>query len=125
MNSIKLFILILLLGISMAGCESFVDPNPDNQNPYSRILWDPAFAEGLMTNGYIRMPSTYSFNEVATDDAVSNNNANTYRRMATGELSALFNPLDSWANSYAAIYNLNYFFTRLIRSNGLAEPIPE
>lgn len=117
MNYIKIFILMLFFGISMAGCESFLDPNPDNQNPYSRLLWDPAFAEGLLTNGYTRLPGSgslpYTFDDVATDNAVSNDVQNPYRRMATGELSALYNPLDDWATCYAAIYNINYFMTMI------------
>ncbi len=111
MNYIKIFLLMLFLGISMVGCDTFLEPSPDNQNPYSRILKDAAFAEGLLTNGYVRIPTAYSLNDVATDDAVSNDNTNGYRRMATGELSSLYNPLDVWANAYAAIYNLNYFLT--------------
>lgn len=114
MNSIKVYIGLMLLGFFIGACE-MLEPGLDNQDGYDRILKDPAFCEGLLSDAHMRLPTAYSFNEVATDDAVSNENANVYRRMATGEWSSQFNPFNStdqgWAPSYASIYNINYFLT--------------
>ena len=67
-------------------------------------------AEGLLMNAYTRLPTnSYSFNDVATDDAVTNNKQNSFLQMATGQWSAMFNPMDQWNNSYTAILYLNKF----------------
>ena len=50
-------------------------------------------------------------NDVATDDAVTNNKLDSYLRMATGEWSALYNPVSNWDNSLLAILYINKFFT--------------
>jgi hypothetical protein len=59
-------------------------------------------------NGYARLPlGSYSFNDVATDDAVSNDPTNSYLLMATGKWSATNNPMDEWTGGFAAIQYLN------------------
>src|ERR1019366_5356590 len=59
-------------------------------------------------NGYARLPlGSYSFNDVATDDAVSNDPTNSYLLMATGKWSATNNPMDQWTGGFAAIQYLN------------------
>jgi len=112
MNSIRIYIILMFLGVFIGACD-MLEPGLDNQDGYDRLLKDPAFCEGLLSDAYIRLPTAYSFNEVATDDAVSNSNTDNYRRMATGEWSSQFNPFSStdqgWASSYSAIYNINFF----------------
>lgn len=61
-------------------------------------------------NAYTRLPTNgYSFNEVATDDAVTNNKFSPLLNMATGSWSAVNNPVEQWNNSYSAILYLNLF----------------
>jgi starch-binding outer membrane protein, SusD/RagB family len=104
-------ILVLFFGFGMSACEMLTEPDPDNQFTTERIFRDPAFAEGILLRGYRLLPTDYSFEEVATDDAVSNERGNSYLRMATGEWSPQFNPLDNWGTAYDAIFNLNYFLS--------------
>lgn len=104
-------LLVLILGLIMSACEMFTEPGLDNQFTEDRVFKDPAFAEGILLRGYVLLPTDYSFEEVATDDAVSNDRANQYLRMATGEWSPRFNPLDNWGTAYDAIFNLNYFLS--------------
>lgn len=104
-------LLVLFLGLSLSACELLTEPGLDNQFTDDRVLKDPAFAEGILLRGYRLLPTNYSFEEVATDDAVSNERGNGYLRMATGEWSAQFNPLDNWGTTYDAIFNLNYFLS--------------
>ncbi len=88
-------------------------PNPEqpaNQFQMDRVLNDPAFAEGIMLRGYIAIPNDYNFSEVATDDAVTNDVTSDYRRMATGEWSAIFNPISQW-ETYNEIFHLNFFLS--------------
>jgi len=102
--------LIILLASVMifSGCEDIFSP-ADQNNRSLDVIYDSApFAEGILMNGYVRLPSGgYSFNDVATDNAVSNDGGNNYLLMATGKWSSLNNPMDQWANSYSAIQYLN------------------
>ncbi|WP_418262480.1 hypothetical protein [Flavobacterium faecale] len=76
----------------MTSCQDFLEPIDENRLDFEFVSTDPASAEGLLLNGYARLENQYTFNEAATDDAVSNILNNGDRRMATGELAAQFNP---------------------------------
>lgn len=104
-------LLVLLLGLTMSACELFTEPGLDNQYTEDRVFKDPAFAEGILLRSYRLLPTDYRFEEVATDDAVTNERGNSFLRMATGEWSAQFNPLDNWGSAYDAIFNINYFLS--------------
>ncbi|MDA3928115.1 MAG: RagB/SusD family nutrient uptake outer membrane protein [Prolixibacteraceae bacterium] len=105
-------IILLALVVLFTGCEDLLTPANENNRGLEDIYEDPAFAEGLLLNGYVRLPSGgYSFNDVATDDAVSNNSYNGYLLMATGKWSALNNPVDKWTSALAAIQYLNIILT--------------
>ncbi len=101
-------IFIMVSVIILSGCKKILSPADENIRDLSEIYNDAAFAEGLLLNGYVRLPGgSYSFNDVATDNAVSNDPNNTYRLMATGKWSALNNPMDQWTTAFAAIQYLN------------------
>ncbi len=105
----NLFILLALFFI-FTGCEDLLSPADENNPTLENIYEDAAYAEGLLLNAYVFLPSgSYSFNDVATDDAVSNDPNNNYLAMATGGWSAMENPTSRWVNSYAAINYLNIF----------------
>jgi hypothetical protein len=100
--------ILLALVLVLTGCEDLLSPADENIQDLKAIYERAAFAEGLLLNGYIRLPSGgYSFNDVATDDAVSNNVDNDYRLMATGKWSSMNNPMDQWTGAFAAIQYLN------------------
>ena len=109
MKSKIIFSVFLIAGLFAGSCEKMLEPGLDNNYGYERLTKDPAFVEGLLTEAYLRMPSTYTFDDVATDDAVTNDKSNSFLRMATGEWSAQYNPIADWASAYAALYSLNYF----------------
>jgi len=99
---------ILAVVFVFSGCRKILSPADENNRQLSDIYDNAAFAEGLLLNGYARLPNgSYSFNDVATDDAVSNDPNNTYRQMATGNWSSINNPVDQWTESFAAIQYLN------------------
>jgi hypothetical protein len=65
-------------------------------------------------NAYTRLPTNgYSFNEVATDDAVTNDKFSPFLNMATGSWSAANNPVEQWTNSFTAISYLNLFLKQV------------
>jgi starch-binding outer membrane protein, SusD/RagB family len=105
----KLFLLIFV-GVVMAGCKKQLEPLDDNHRTKEDIYSDPYFAEGILMNAYSRIPTNgYSFNEVATDDAVSNDKFSRLLNMATGSWSATDNPIEQWTNAYTAIMYVNLF----------------
>ena len=70
----KNIFLILLIGILFASCADLIDPVIENNRDINATYIEPNFGLNLLTNGYSKMPDLYgfSFNEVATDDAVTN-----------------------------------------------------
>lgn len=112
MRLLKIFSLLLVLSLVFGACEEIMTPEDDNHSTVDRIYSDPSFGEGLLMTAYIKLPTNgLSFNEVATDDAVTNDKLNNYLRMATGEWSALFNPMNQWDNCNSAILYLNEFLS--------------
>src|SRR5687768_17157285 len=109
-NMCKKLLVLFLAGIVFAGCKKNLVPLDDNHRTLQDIYSDPFYAEGILMNAYNRIPTnTYSFTEVATDDAVTNDKFNPLLNMATGSWSAANNPVDQWNNSFSAIMYLNLF----------------
>jgi len=111
----KIYYLVLcVIIIGFQSCTDLLEPIDDNHATTERILNDPAFAEGLLMTAYTKLPTnSYSFNDVATDDAVSNDKFNGYLRMATGQWSAQYSPINIWANANEAIVYINNFIPQI------------
>ena len=108
MNKISIFFIGLIMVLS--GCEKFTEPAPQNNGNFENIYTEPNLAQGLLMNGYTRLPSNnWTFNDVATDDAVTNETNNNFRRVATGQWTSNFNPFDQWTNTRAGIQYINIF----------------
>ena len=102
--------MLLILSLSLGSCKKLLEPENDFHSTINRIYHDPAYAEGLLMTAYIKLPSTsLNLNDVATDNAVTNNILEPNRLMATGQWSAIYNPVDQWANCNSAILYLNDF----------------
>ncbi|MES2775680.1 MAG: RagB/SusD family nutrient uptake outer membrane protein [Bacteroidota bacterium] len=115
MMLIRNLLLILTMGVVLAACRKNLEPLDDNHRNLDEIYGDPYFAEGLLMNAYTRIPTNnatnngYSFSDVATDDAVTNDKFNPLLNMATGSWSAVNNPMDTWNGSFTAILYINLF----------------
>lgn len=103
--------LVVVCGMILTSCEKMLGPDDQNLSTPARLYREPAFAEGLLMNGYTSWRNNYILDEVATDDAVTNVKTSPYLRMATGEWSAIYNPMATWNNTYQAIWYLNYFLS--------------
>jgi len=69
---------------------------------------DKEFARGIIANAFMLLPySGSSISDVATDDAVSNDNTNSYLKMATGSWTSQNDPMSQWQNRYNAIQYCN------------------
>ncbi|HEX9153071.1 MAG TPA: RagB/SusD family nutrient uptake outer membrane protein, partial [Flavobacterium sp.] len=91
-------------------CDDLIEPAIENNRGLSDMYAEAEYAQGILLNAYTRLPNNgWSFSDVATDDAVSNDVSNNYRKVATGQWASNFNPLDQWTNSKAAIQYLNIF----------------
>lgn len=110
MRLLKIFSLLIVLPLFFGACKDLLEPENDNHSTVDRIYKDPAFAEGLLMTAYVKIPTnSIDFSDVATDDAVTNVKLNSYLRMATGEWSSLYNPVNEWDNCNSAILYLNKF----------------
>jgi len=106
----KYAIILLIIAIVFTGCEDLLEPADENNQTLQDIYNDAVFAEGILLNAYAWLPTNnYSFNDVATDDAVTNDKFSGYLNMATGQWSSINNPVDQWYNSYTVIVYLNRF----------------
>lgn len=106
----KKLLLSLVVGVVLASCKKNLEPQFDNHRTLQGIYADAGYAEGVLLNAYTRLPTNnFSFSEVATDDAVTNDKFSPLLNMATGSWSAANNPVDQWNNSFTAIMYLNLF----------------
>ncbi|WP_203258509.1 RagB/SusD family nutrient uptake outer membrane protein [Hyunsoonleella ulvae] len=109
MKNITKYITIMFVLISIISCDTILEPIDENRLDFDFVSSDPASAEGLLLNGYSRLTSQFSFSEAATDDAVTNQLSNSFKRMALGELNSQFNnPLARW-NNFESVLWLNKF----------------
>ena len=112
MRLLKIYSLLLILSLSFGACEKLLQPENDNHSTIDRIYSNPGVAEGLLMTAYVRIPTnSLSFNDVATDDAVTSNKLNQYLRMINGGWSALYNPVSQWDNCNTAILYINNFLS--------------
>lgn len=105
-------IMILLASVVLlSSCKDLLEPaieNNRNLDPDQYVPNDARFPFGILLNGYNRIPTNgWSFNDVATDDAVTNDQANGFLKMANGQWTANNNPVNQWTNAYAAIQYIN------------------
>ncbi len=109
MRRYKIFLISLIVPVMFGSCD-LLEPADDNHSTIERVYEDPSFGEGLLIRAYTYIPTNdYRYDEVATDDAVSNDRQNSYMRIATGEWSALYNPQSLWNNCNQGILYTNQF----------------
>lgn len=103
----NIFALIVIAALFMA-CDDLLSPAMENNRDLEAMYEEAAYAQGILLNGYTRIPTnSWSFSDVATDDAVSNDKSNGYLKMATGQWSSNNNPVEQWRNCFAAIQYMN------------------
>ena len=108
-KNIKYISLSLCLAASLSACDDLFDPALENNKDITEVT-DPLFARGLIDNAFLVLPyDGSSVSDVATDDAVSNDNDNNYKKMATGNWTSEMNPVNHWETRYHAIQYCNLF----------------
>lgn len=108
----KILSIGLMTTMLFTSCGDMFNPAIENNLELENTFNSPIYAQGLLLNGYTRVPTnSWSFNDVATDDAVTNNMESDFLKIATGQWTAINNPLDQWRNSKSAIQYLNTFLS--------------
>ncbi len=101
---------LIVIGLNFISCEKFLEPKPESNLSEEDIKSSAGFAEGLLLTAYYNLPSDYDFStDIASDDAVTNEKASVYQRMATGDWKSSNNPISKWETSYEQIYYINKF----------------
>ena len=108
---------IIILGLAttaLTACDDLFEPALENNQDITEMYNLPTFARGIIDNAFLTIPYDAEFNsdyctDVATDDAVSNDNEKDYKKMALGSWSSQNNPMNQWENRYHAIQYCNLF----------------
>ena len=105
-NIIKLVVLVFLF----TACDDMFEPALENNRGLDAMYNEPTYAQGILANAYILLPySSAPQSDVATDDAVTNDNENDYLAMATGSWTASTDPMSQWQSRRNAIQYINLF----------------
>lgn len=111
---LKYIILSTALLVGFSACDDLFEPAIENHKDEIDLENMPTWAVGLLGHAYISNPlgenaNSWKFTDVATDDAVSNDVGNNYRKMAAGSWRADNNPMDNWQYLRASWQYLNKF----------------
>ena len=92
---------IIILGLAttaLTACDDLFEPALENNQDITEMYNLPTFARGIIDNAFLTIPYDAEFNsdyctDVATDDAVSNDNDKDYKKMAMGTWTSQNNPM--------------------------------
>lgn len=112
-KNIKILLVSAVALASFSSCDEMFEPALENNLGIDYMTKDASYAEGVLGNGYTRIPCRdFPFSEVATDDAVSNDAGNSYRRLTAGAWTSDNNPAERWRDCRSAIMYLNLFLSK-------------
>lgn len=109
------YLFIFLTSLFLYSCENFLEPLTDTRVNEEQLMKDPAWLEGLLMKAYASLPNNYNaFDlDVASDNAVTNQQASSITTMATGGWKASVDPISVWGNDYEMIRHLNLFLDKV------------
>ena len=118
-NKVGAVVLGLILAMGFTSCNDLFEPAIENHLGSEYMYEHPDYADGVLGNAYTRLPNgSYPFTEVATDDAVTNDATNSYRKMtAVDNWTSNNNPVETWRNCRAAIQYINLFLANADKVN--------
>ena len=110
---LKNIFLLSVATVALTACDDLFQPAIENNQDITKMYTDPEFARGIMDNANLVLPyeeNPTNTTDVATDDAVSNNIDNNYKKMASQSIwTSQNNPINQWETRYHAIQYLNLF----------------
>lgn len=112
-------VLGLALSIGLTSCDDMFEPAIENHLGFEYMYDHPDYADGVLGNAYTRLPNReYRFNDVATDDAVSNDATESLRKMTgVDSWTSSNNPVEAWRDCRAAIQYINLFLANVDKVN--------
>lgn len=113
-NIIKYFTAASIM-LGFASCDDLFDPAIENVKDENSMITEPNYADAILGSAYILMPYPGSSeNDVATDDAVSNQLSNDYLKMAGGAWNSQTGvSVNNWRDRNASIQYCNLFLERV------------
>lgn len=113
-NKLKYLCILGAVTLGLSSCDDMFSPAIENNLGLDYMNQNASYAEGVLGNGYTRIPcGSFPFNEVATDDAVSNDNTNNWRKITSGTWAADNNPAERWRDCRSGIMYMNLFLSRV------------
>ena len=106
---------IILLGtatVALTACDDLFEPALENNQDITQMYTWPDFARGIIDNAFLVLPyeeNPTNTTDVATDNAVSNDLDNNYKKMAAGDWSSRWDPVSQWDIRYHSIQYCNIF----------------
>ena len=111
--NIKTLTILAAASLALTSCDDLFEPAIENNLGVDYMYNNAGYAEGVLGNAYTRIPcGSFPFSEVATDDAVSNDTGNDWRKLAGGEWTSEKNKTERWRDCRAAIMYINMFLAR-------------
>ncbi len=111
----KIATVAALAAVSLS-CSDLVEPAFEPSKDVDQMLGYANYADEMLYSAYIMMP--YSRNvesDMATDDALCNDNSNAYLQLATGSWTSNNGTLSIWKNGRGSIQFINELLTKLDR----------
>ncbi len=104
-----------MLMASMASCDDMFTPAKENIKDENTMVTEADFAERVFGSAYILLPySSSPYNDVATDDAVSNDLSDAWLTMAGGAWTSQTGVSnDNWRDRNASIQYVNLMLQKL------------
>lgn len=109
--------MMVLMAGGFVSCDDVFKPIEENNLPLDFLEKNSSYAENLLGVAYTYTSGcmNYSYSEPATDDAVSNDANNSWRRIAGGRWTSAENPVNRWETCRSAIQYCNLFLANIDR----------
>lgn len=109
MKNLFKYIAVASLTVGFASCDDLFDPAIENIKDVNDMEKEPGYADAILGSAYILMPYPGApENDVATDDAVSNDISNEYLAMAGGAWNSQTGvSVNNWRDRNASIQYVN------------------
>ena len=101
--------------MGLTSCDDLFEPANENIKDENSMITEPNYADAILGSAYIPMPYPSSpENDVATDDAVSNQLDNSYLKIAGGAWNSQTGvSVNNWRDRNASIQYCNLFLEKV------------
>lgn len=109
-----LYAFLAVAALGFTSCDDLFEPAKQNFKDLGQMETEPDFAMGFLTRAYSSLSGYYTNTEYATDNAVVNDNGDSFRNMATGGWTASsWTGINEWGGAYTGIQYINQFLSKI------------